>query len=390
MTRNVFLVHLVPTKLTTRPVHQIVEEGKKIELVCKAWGSPPPTVTWTRRHGPLPPRRHTVINGRLVITKAKLSDGAFYTCTARNKLRLVRASTQVMVVPRLRFTVTPPKRVETSIGKTISLDCKAESGTFQPAITWSKKKGTLPPVSRLLSNGTLVMKPVALKYRGVFLCTAKNFLNSVVTSVTLEVLPKSCSDWRSAGFTTSKKYKIDPDGTGGVSAFTVFCDMTDKGGVGVTVISHDSETRTLVNGYEREGSYSRDVKYNGVNKTQLVSLVGASLKCEQFIKYECHHTGLWFGTTPYGWWVSRDGQKMTYWGGATPGSGKCACGVTNSCATKSDTCNCDSNDNTWREDSGLLRDKSTLPVSQLRFGDTGASFEKGYHTLGKFKCHGRA
>ena len=390
MTRNVFLVHLVPTKFTTRPVHQIVEEGKKIELVCKAWGSPPPTVTWTRRHGPLPPRRHTVINGRLVITKAKLSDGAFYTCTARNKLRLVRASTQVMVVPRLRFTVTPPKRVETSIGKTISLDCKAESGTFQPAITWSKKKGTLPPVSRLLSNGTLVMKPVALKYRGVFLCTAKNFLNSVVTSVTLEVLPKSCSDWRSAGFTTSEKYKIDPDGTGGVSAFTVFCDMTDKGGVGVTVISHDSETRTLVNGFDAPGSYSRDVKYNGVNKAQLVSLVGASLKCEQFIKYECHHTGLWFGTKPYGWWVSRDGQKMTYWGGATPGSGKCACGVTNSCATKSDTCNCDSNDSTWREDSGLLRDKSTLPVSQLRFGDTGGSSEKGYHTLGKFKCHGRA
>ena len=201
------MVHLVPTKFTTRPVHQIVEEGKKIELVCKAWGSPPPT---------LPPRRHTVINGRLVITKAKLSDGAFYTCTARNKLRLLRASTQVMVVPRIRFTVTPPNRVETFIGKTVSLDCKAESGTFQPTITWSKKKGTLPPVSRLLSNGTLVMKPVALKYRGVFLCTAKNFLNSVVTSVTLEVLSKSCSDWRSAGFTTSKKYKIDPDGTGEV------------------------------------------------------------------------------------------------------------------------------------------------------------------------------
>ena len=28
--------------------------------------------------------------------------------------------------------------------------------------------------------------------------------------------------------------------------FKVFCDMTDKGGIGVTVISHDSENRTLV------------------------------------------------------------------------------------------------------------------------------------------------
>ena len=102
--------------------------------------------------------------------------------------------------------------------------------------------------------------------------------------------------------------------------------MTDKGGKwgwpsSVTIARPERWSMDL----KAPGSYSRDVKYNGVNKAQLVSLVGASLKCEQFIKYECHHTGLWFGTKPYGWWVSRDGQKMTYWGGATPGSGKCAC-----------------------------------------------------------------
>ena len=39
---------------------------------------------------------------------------------------------------------------------------------------------------------------------------------------------------------------IDPDGFGGLAPFTVYCDMTDNTGVGVTVISHDSETRTLV------------------------------------------------------------------------------------------------------------------------------------------------
>ena len=30
--------------------------------------------------------------------------------------------------------------------------------------------------------------------------------------------------------------------------------------------------------------------------------------------------------------------------------------------------------------------KTYLPVKQLRFGDTGLGGEKGYHTLGKFKC----
>ena len=59
----------------------------------------------------------------------------------------------------------------------------------------------------------------------------------------------------------------------------------------------------------------------------------------------------------YAWWVSRDSTKMTYWGGASPGSGKCACGMNNSCADPSYGCNCDANDNVWREDSGLLTGK---------------------------------
>ena len=84
-----------------------------------------------------------------------------------------------------------------------------------------------------------------------------------------------------------------------------------------------------------------------------------------------------------------DSAKMTYWGGASPGSGKCACGMTNSCADSSYGCNCDKNDNVWREDSGLLTDKTKLPVKQLRFGDASTP-EEGYHTLGKLKCFGIA
>ena len=61
---------------------------------------------------------------------------------------------------------------------------------------------------------------------------------------------------------------------------------------------------------------------------------------------------------------------MTYWGGASINS-KCACGMTNSCADYRYGCNCDKNDRVWREDSGLLTDKTKLLVKQLRFGDTG-------------------
>ena len=121
--------------------------------------------------------------------------------------------------------------------------------------------------------------------------------------------------------------------------------MTDKNEIGVTVVSHDSESRTLVNGYEGKGSYSRDIHYKGVTVSQLVGLINVSKHCEQFIKYECLAS-----TLNDGFWVSRDSVEMNYWGGAAPDSGKCACGMYNNCAHEEEVCNCIKNDRNWRED----------------------------------------
>ena len=192
----------------------------------------------------------------------------------------------------------------------------------------------------------------------------------------------------------SGTYIIDPDGYGTLLPFNVTCNMTDKNRIGVTVISHDSENRTLVDGCEERECYSRDVNYTGATLSQLASLTNVSSHCEQFIKYECFHSVLRFkAVNPYyGWWESRDSKFMTYWGGALPGSKNCSCGRSNSCVG-GQSCNCDQNDAEWREDSGLLTDKSTLPVKKLKFGDVGKysddTDEKGYHTLGKFKCYGK-
>ena len=217
----------------------------------------------------------------------------------------------------------------------------------------------------------------------------ENYHSKINCGHLLSVVGLSCSYLKRGDPTVaSGNHNIDPDDEGDLEPFSVYCDMTNKNGVGVTVISHDSESRTTVDGYEDKGSYSRDINYTRASLFQLARLTSVSSYCEQFIKYECHHSGFWFGD-PYGWWVSRDSTKMTYWGGASPGSGKCACGMNNSCAAIG-RCNCDPNDNVWREDSGLLTDKTKLPVKQLRFGDTGESKERGYHNLGKFKCYGTA
>jgi hypothetical protein len=160
--------------------------------------------------------------------------------------------------------------------------------------------------------------------------------------------------------------------------------MTSEGGIGVTVISHDSESRTFVNGYENPGSYIRNITYH-VTMEQIVAIMNQSSNCEQFIKYECYHSELLDADDS--WWVSRDGERMNYWGGAAVDSGKCACAMNNSCYGGY-RCNCDANDHVLRADFGFLTDKTTLPVKQLRFGDTGGSGEWGFYTLGKLLCWG--
>ncbi|CAB4041721.1 Hypothetical predicted protein [Paramuricea clavata] len=162
--------------------------------------------------------------------------------------------------------------------------------------------------------------------------------------------------------------------------------MSLRDGVGVTEIGHDNESPTLVVGYEGAGSYKRNIKY-AIPMEHIIAIMNLSKNCEQFIKYECRGSVFRQNERHFGWWVSRQGSKMNYWGGAADNSSECACGMANTCA-RGRKCNCDVNDYTWREDSGYLTDKNTLPVTELRFGDTGDQGEKGYHTLGKLRCWG--
>ncbi|KAL9973868.1 hypothetical protein ACROYT_G020374 [Oculina patagonica] len=148
-----------------------------------------------------------------------------------------------------------------------------------------------------------------------------------------EIKERSCTTLlNNQPSTPSGNYTIDPDGPGRNPPFSVYCDMSS--GVGVTVISHDSESRSAVVGYNNIGSYRRVINY-AASIDQLSRLADISVECEQFLGYECLHSRV------------------------------------------------------WRSDQGLLTWKPDLPVKELRFGDTQESnSEMGYHTLGKLKCSG--
>lgn len=94
---------------------------------------------------------------------------------------------------------------------------------------------------------------------------------------------------------------------------------------------------------------------------------------------------------PNSWWVSRQNQKMDYWGGSLPGSRKCECGILGDCQEPNRWCNCDSTSyEGWLEDGGDISEKEYLPVKQLRFGDTGTPVDEkeGRYTLGPLICEG--
>lgn len=386
----------VPPTFRSVPKSIAVEEQQNVNLTCSAHGLPTPVITWTKVGGSLPVDWATDSQGNLLLMNVSLKDSGNFTCTAFNVAGNVTSlASELLVHSLLMFTLLPPLRlIYIFAGDSLTLPCSADSD-LKPTLGWRtlNSKGV-----EIFPNNTLFIATANLSHTGSYNCTANNTFRTLEESIIVYVYPlPSCRDIKSrqlnlsgnAEKDTSGYYFIDPDGGGvGESPFAVFCNMTTYERNAVTVISHDSENRTLVDGYGHAGSYKRAVTYIGTSLEQIINLISVSVECRQFIKYECFKAMLL--DKKRGWWESRDGKKMDYWGGAVPGSKACACGQNSSCVDPRRQCNCDSNREEWLEDSGFLSDKNTLPVTRLSFGDTGDHGGHGYHTLGKLMCIGEA
>ncbi|XP_067118994.1 neurexin-4 isoform X3 [Centruroides vittatus] len=208
--------------------------------------------------------------------------------------------------------------------------------------------------------------------------------------------PLSCEAYRLANRDTGRiDISIDVDGSGPLEPFKVTCEFPFEEPA-LTILHHKHEYRTEVKGFPKPGSFIQDIIYNA-EMDQIVELVNRSYICKQHLGYECLNSNL-FNTPvsekdpflPFSWWVSRNNQKMDYWGGSLPGTRKCSCGLYGTCVNRNKWCNCDAEKNEWHIDEGEIIQKEYLPVRQLRFGDTGLTTDnkKGRYMLGPLECSG--
>lgn len=208
--------------------------------------------------------------------------------------------------------------------------------------------------------------------------------------------PVSCEAYRQSGASGSTvEIEIDVDGSGPLKAFPVTCEFFNDGRT-YTHVGHKNDQTTPVNGFDSPGSFVQDITYNA-QVEQMEILINRSYTCRQRLRYECKRSRLLNSPSqenqefrPFGWWMSRQNQRMDYWAGGLAGSRKCECGVSGTCVDRSKWCNCDAALDAWMSDDGELTEKEFLPVRQLRFGDTGTPLDnkEGRYTLGPLTCEG--
>ncbi|XP_050395957.1 contactin-associated protein-like 4 [Patella vulgata] len=189
------------------------------------------------------------------------------------------------------------------------------------------------------------------------------------------VPPTDCSDAVDKNYTVgTTPIIIDVDGNGPLEQVEVSCDGK------FTVIGHNTTNRTYINDYEQKYSYKLDLHYT-VSLQHIKAIKQNADYCEQFLRYEC-----FAALRSDAAWINMHHQRAFYFAGNGTDNDACACGIEDSCDAQGVKCNCQINDNVWREDSGFITNITALPMITFEGGDTGSTHERAYVTIGPLRC----
>ncbi|XP_075386221.1 contactin-associated protein-like 4 [Tenrec ecaudatus] len=196
---------------------------------------------------------------------------------------------------------------------------------------------------------------------------------------------QSCEAYKHRG-NSSGFYHVDPDGSGPLEPFLVFCNITDAPW---TVLQPNSSALMRFQSAGLGRPHIAAFQY-AASEGQLLATVSRAAHCQQELAYHCRRSRLWDGPggAPLSWWVGRTNETHTYWGGSRPDVQTCACGQAGNCLDPRHLCNCNADQDEWTSDSGLLSHKEHLPVAQIVITDTGRPGSEAAYQLGPLLCQG--
>uniref|UniRef100_A0A8C1LEC8 Contactin associated protein-like 5 like n=1 Tax=Cyprinus carpio TaxID=7962 RepID=A0A8C1LEC8_CYPCA len=200
------------------------------------------------------------------------------------------------------------------------------------------------------------------------------------------IYERSCEAFRKTG-SQSSVFTIDLDGSGPLEHTQVNCTMAED--KVWTVVGHDHMRPIDIQGSTPRSPFVLIFNYT-ISPYHLRSLVTSSEHCQQEVRYRCRKSRLfdtWDGT-PLSWWLDRDGVKRTYWGGFLPGVQQCSCSLDGNCRDMNYFCNCDADQDTWANDTGVLSYKDHLPLSEIAIGDTNRTNSQAELQIGPLRCYG--
>ncbi|XP_050978193.1 neurofascin homolog (chicken) a isoform X10 [Labeo rohita] len=177
-----------------KPTNLVLAPEESGRLVCRARGSPNPTIQWLVNGEPiessLPNPNRNVVGDTIMFQAVQIGSSAVYQCNASNEHGYLLANAFVNVLDMAPRMLGPKNQLIKVIENNRTfLDCPF-FGSPLPLLRWFKNglgSGLDGGHYKLYNNGTLEIKQARPEDQGTYTCVASNILGKMENQVRLEV-----------------------------------------------------------------------------------------------------------------------------------------------------------------------------------------------------------
>ncbi|KAL0979457.1 hypothetical protein UPYG_G00185330 [Umbra pygmaea] len=259
-----------PARVSRMPRETYLPTGMGGVIFCPVQAEPPMLyVNWTKDGNNLNfdnfPGWMVNSEGSVFIATANDDAVGMYTCTPYNSYGTMGQSepTKVILQDPPSFSLSPRAEYLQEVGRELLIPCEAD-GDPRPNITWSKVGPTPRSPYTVLSNGSLLLKPLSKDHQGGWECLASNRVATVATATVLLVLgtsPHAVSSVTVSPGINQANVSWEPGFDGGYTQkFTVWVKQSSRGkNEWASLPVPTSKTHLLVTGLKAGSTYQFSV-----------------------------------------------------------------------------------------------------------------------------------